>query len=168
MDFATIGVSAILSAVLFIILEFSIILPLFVKIVKKSVDSMVNEQLIPHVSAYIDLKLADLTQSVTKSLLAKIRGMMGGRTKGFNSLMTKLSDPDLDPDDIDLDDYEPSTIDKILTITSNLSPILQSPLIRGANNGTQKNNKEKDNKEEELRRSSQDLPSQRLQLERFS
>lgn len=62
--------------------------------------------------------------------------MMGGRQKGLNSLMTKLADPDLEIEDLDLDDYEPSTIDKIVTIAENLGPILQSPLLqRGHNNG---------------------------------
>lgn len=167
MDLVAIGISAGLSAVLFIVLEFTIILPLFSRIVKKTVDDMVNHDLIPNVSAFVDTKLEELTAKVTRSLFAKVKGMMGGRGKGFNSLMSKLSDPDIDLDDIDLDEYEPTTIDKLVAITSNLSPLLQASINRGANNGTQENNKKKDNKEEELRRSSQELPSQRLQLERI-
>lgn len=138
MDFVSIGTSAILSACLFVILEFTIILPLFKKIVTKSVNDMVANQLIPSVSAYIDSKITDLTTVITKSLMARIKGMMGGRGKGFNSLIAKLSDPDIDPDEIDLDDYEPSTIDKILAIAENVGPILQSSINKGVvQNGTQ-------------------------------
>ena len=138
MDFVSIGTSAVLSAILFILLEFTVILPLFKRIVTNAVNQMVQERLIPSISAYVDSKITDLTGILTKSLMQKIRGMMGGRQKGLNSLMTKLADPDLDIEDLDLDDYEPSTIDKIVTIAENLSPILQSPLLRGVNNGKEK------------------------------
>ena len=138
MDFVSIGTSAVLSAILFILLEFTVILPLFKRIVTNAVNQMVQERLIPSISAYVDSKITDLTGILTKSLMQKIRGMMGGRQKGLNSLMTKLADPDLDIEDLDLDDYEPSTIDKIVTIAENLSPILQSPLLRGVNNGNKK------------------------------
>lgn len=146
MDFVSIGLSAVLSAVLFIILEFTIILPLFKKIVTNATSKMVNEQLIPSVNDYINSKIEELTKVLTKSLFTKIRGMMGGKSKGLNSLMAKLTDPDLDLDEIDLDDYEPSTIDKISTIVQNISPILNSPYFtqRGVNNGKEENIQSKD------------------------
>lgn len=143
MDFVSIGTSAILSALLFIALEFTIILPLFRRIVTDAVNKMVNEQLIPSISHFVDDKVNDLSVGLTKSLMGKIRGMLGGRQKGVNSLIAKLSDPDLDPDDIDLDSYEPSTIDKLVSIADNLAPVLQNSLLqRREQNGNKENQKE--------------------------
>ncbi len=143
MDFVSIGTSAILSALLFIALEFTIILPLFKRIVTDAVNKMVNEQLIPSISHFVDDKVNDLSTGLTKSLMGKIRGMLGGRQKGVNSLIAKLSDPDLDPDDIDLDSYEPSTIDKLVSIADNLAPVLQNSLLqRREQNGNKENQKE--------------------------
>ena len=161
MDFVSIGLSAILSAILFILLEFTIILPLFKKIVTKAVNDMVTNQLIPSVTAFVDSKVSDLTVTLTKSLFAKIKGMMGGRGKGFNSLIAKLSDPDLDPDDIDLDGYEPSTIDKILAISDNIAPILQSSINRGVNNGSKEKEVQQDQDKDSVQGSAQAfIPSQ--------
>lgn len=158
MDFVSIGLSAILSAGLFVVLEFTVILPLFRRIVVKACDDLVTLQLIPTVNGYIDTKLTDLTTNLTKSLWQKIRAMMGGKQKGINSLMAQLQDPEFDIEDLDLDGYQPSTIDKILTIAENLSPILQSPLIsqRRNENGKEKEIVSKD----ENKNGVQDSPTQ--------
>ena len=92
MDFVSIGCSAILSALLFIVLEFTIILPLFKRIVTKACNDMVTAQLIPSVSAYIDSKLEDLTLKLTKSLYSKFRGYLGGSKKGVNAILNRLAD----------------------------------------------------------------------------
>lgn len=164
MDFVSIGLSAILSAGLFVVLEFTVILPLFRRIVVKACDDLVKLQLIPTVNGYIDTKLTDLTANLTKSLWQKIRAMMGGKQKGINSLMQQLQDPEFDIEDIDLDGYQPSTIDKILTIAENLSPILQSPLIsqRRNENGKEKEIVHKD--ENSIQGGTQETPFKQTQF----
>ena len=128
MDFASIGLSAVLSALLFIVLEFTIILPLFRKIVTKAVNDMVTGQLIPSVNTFVDTKVGDLTEILTKSLFSKIKGMMGGRRKGVNSILERLSNGE-ELEDIE-DEYEASTIDKVLEIVDAVRPFLPNPSTR--------------------------------------
>lgn len=128
MDFASIGLSAILSAVLFIALEFTIILPLFKKIVTRAVNDMVQGQLIPSVTDFVDTKVADLTETVTKSLYMKFKGFLGGRKKGVNAILERLANGE-DLEDIE-DDYEQSTIDKVLDIIEMAKPYLPDPSSR--------------------------------------
>lgn len=128
MDFASIGLSAVLSAVLFIVLEFTIILPLFRKIVTKAVNDMVAGELIPSVNTFVDTKVNDLTQMLTKSLFSKIKGMMGGRRKGVNAILERLAEGET-LEDIE-DEYEESTIDKVLEIVDAVKPFLPNPSTR--------------------------------------
>lgn len=128
MDFASIGLSAVLSAVLFIVLEFTIILPLFRKIVTKAVNDMVAGELIPSVNTFVDTKVDDLTQMLTKSLFSKIKGMMGGRRKGVNAILERLAEGE-SLEDIE-DEYEESTIDKVLEIVDAVKPFLPNPSTR--------------------------------------
>lgn len=125
MDFVSIGLSAILSALLFIVLEFTIILPLFKKIVTKACNEMVTAQLIPSVSAYIDSKLEDLTVKLTKSLYSKFRGYLGGSKKGVNSILNRLADGE-DLEDLE-EEYEPTTIEKVVDLLSTASQYLPNP-----------------------------------------
>lgn len=136
MDLASIGLSAILSALLFIVLEFTIILPLFKKIVTKSVNDMVSTHLIPSISTYIDSKIEELTASLTKSLFHKFRGFLGGRKKGVNAILERLADGE-DLEDLE-DDYEPSTIDKVVDLINTASQYLPRPTNGGYNNGKEK------------------------------
>ena len=122
MDLASIGLSAVLSAVLFIVLEFTIILPLFKKIVTKAVDDMVNKDLIPSVTNFVDSKVTDLTETVTKSLYQRFKGFLGGRNKGVNSIINRLAQGE-ELDDIQ-DEYEESTIEKVLDVINAVSPYL--------------------------------------------
>lgn len=133
MDVLSIGLSAVLSAVLFVILEFTVILPLFRKIVTKSVNDTVNNQLIPSITAFVDSKVDDLTARLTKSLFVKFRGFLGGSKKGVNSILNRLADGE-DLEDLE-DDYEPSTIDKVINILDTASQYLPS-MQRGVNNGS--------------------------------
>lgn len=128
MDFASIVTSAGLSAVLFIVLEFTIILPLFRKIVTNAVNEMVTKDLIPSVDNFVDSKVHDLTEILTKSLFVKIKGMLGGRKKGVNSILDRLAAGE-DLEDIE-DEYEPSTIDKVLDIVDAVRPFLPNPSTR--------------------------------------
>ena len=128
MDFASIVTSAGLSAVLFIVLEFTIILPLFRKIVTNAVNEMVTKELIPSVDNFVDSKVHDLTEILTKSLFVKIKGMLGGRRKGVNSILDRLANGE-DLEDIE-DEYEPSTIDKVLDIVDAVRPFLPNPSTR--------------------------------------
>lgn len=128
MDFASIVTSAGLSAVLFIVLEFTIILPLFRKIVTNAVNEMVTKDLIPSVDNFVDSKVHDLTEILTKSLFVKIKGMLGGRRKGVNSILDRLANGE-DLEDIE-DEYEPSTIDKVLDIVDAVRPFLPNPSTR--------------------------------------
>ena len=128
MDLASIGLSAILSAVLFIVLEFTIILPLFKKIVTKAVDDMVSKDLIPSVTSFVDTKVTDLTEVLTKSLYNKFRGFLGGRKKGVNAILERLASGE-DLEDIE-DDYEPSTIEKVLDMFETVKPFLPDPSTR--------------------------------------
>ena len=128
MYFASIVTSAGLSAVLFIVLEFTIILPLFRKIVTNAVNEMVTKELIPSVDNFVDSKVHDLTEILTKSLFVKIKGMLGGRRKGVNSILDRLANGE-DLEDIE-DEYEPSTIDKVLDIVDAVRPFLPNPSTR--------------------------------------
>ena len=128
MDFASIVTSAGLSAALFIVLEFTIILPLFRKIVTNAVNEMVTKELIPSVDNFVDSKVHDLTEILTKSLFVKIKGMLGGRRKGVNSILDRLANGE-DLEDIE-DEYEPSTIDKVLDIVDAVRPFLPNPSTR--------------------------------------
>lgn len=128
MDLASIGLSAILSAVLFIVLEFTIILPLFRKIVTNAVNDMVSRQLIPSVNKFVDIKVTDLTEVLTKSLYSKFKGFLGGRKKGVNAILERLANGE-DLEDIE-DDYEPSTIEKVLDMIEVVRPYLPDPSAR--------------------------------------
>lgn len=131
MDLVSIGLSAALSAVLFIVLEFTIILPLFRKIVTNAVNNMVQGQLIPSVSNFVDTKVTDLTEVLTKSLFNKFRGFFGGTMKGrknVTSLLERLSNGE-DLEDIE-DDFEPSTIDKLYDMFETVRPFLPDPATR--------------------------------------
>lgn len=141
MDLASIGLSAVLSAILFIVLEFTIILPLFRKIVTRACDDLVQKQLIPSVSLYIDQKMDELSKSLVKSLYAKMTGLIGGRKKGVNSILSRLAAGE-DLEDIE-DEYQPDTIDKVYDIINAVRPYLPDP--KGVSHGkTQENNTQKD------------------------
>lgn len=146
MDLTSIGLSAILSALLFIALEFTIILPLFKKIVTRACDDLVQKQLIPSVSLYIDQKMDELSKSLVKSLYSKMTGLIGGRKKGVNSILSRLANGE-DLEDIE-DEYQPDTIDKVYDIISAVRPYLPDPKIKsGVNNGkTQSENNSQENK----------------------
>lgn len=128
MDLAAIGLSAVLSALLFIALEFTIILPLFRRIVTKAVNDMVQGQLIPSISKYVDDEVTKLTEALTKSLFSKIRGMLGGRRKGVNAIIERLAAGE-DLEDFE-DEYEPSTIDKVYEMFQLARPYLPDPSTR--------------------------------------
>ena len=130
MDLAAIGASAVLSALLFILLEFTIILPLFRRIVTKAVNDMVQGQLIPSISKYVDDEVTKLTEALTKSLFSKFRGMLGGRKKGVNAILERLAAGE-DLEDLE-DEYEPSTIDKVYEIIDTVRPYLPNPSARKA------------------------------------
>lgn len=135
MDLASIGTSAILSALLFIVLEFSIILPLFRKIVTNAVNEMVEKTLIPTISSYIDGKIEDLVKVLTKSLYQKFTGFLGGRKRGVNSVLERLAAGE-DLEDIQ-DEYQPTTIDKVYDIIATVSPYLPDPsTLRRNRNGS--------------------------------
>lgn len=141
MDLASIGLSAVLSAVLFIILEFTIILPLFKRIVTKACDDLVQKQLIPSVSLYIDQKMDELSKSLVKSLYSKMTGLIGGRKKGVNSILQRLANGE-DLEDIE-DEYQPDTIDKVYDIISAVRPYLPDP--KGVSDGKKKEINSQDN-----------------------
>lgn len=128
MDLASIGLSAILSAVLFVVLEFTIILPLFRRIVTNAVNDMVAKQLIPSVNTFVDTKVTALTETLTKSLYSKFKGFLGGRKKGVNAILERLANGE-DLEDIE-DDYEPSTIEKVLDMIEVVRPYLPDPSAR--------------------------------------
>lgn len=128
MDFASIGLSAVLSALLFIVLEFTIILPLFRRIVTKAVNDMVQGQLIPSISKYVDDEVTKLAEVLTKSLFSKFRGMLGGRKKGVNAILERLAAGE-DLEDFE-DEYEPSTIDKVYELVQMARPYLPDPSTR--------------------------------------
>ena len=127
MDLVEIVCSAGLSAVLFIALEFTVILPLFRKIVTASVSQTVNDDLIPKITTFVDTKVTDLTAQVTKSLYAKFKGFLGGSKKGANYILRRIADGE-DPEDV-LDDeqYEPSTIEKVVDILDTARQFLPDP-----------------------------------------
>lgn len=138
MDLVSVSISAVLSALLFVILEFSVIIPLFSRVVRKSVDEMVTGSLLPSVTSYIDDKLTGLKADLVDSILARIRGGMGGRSKGVNRVMQRLADGE-SLEDIE-DDYQQSTIDQVLTIVSAVASRLPDP---------QKKKEKEDGKEKE-------------------
>lgn len=140
--------SAGLSAVVFLILEFTVILPLFTRIVTKSVDEMVNGKLLPSVSAYIDEKITSLKSDLVDSLLAKITGRMGGRTKGVNRVMQRLANGE-SLEDIE-DEYQESTIDQVLTIVSAVASRLPDPSQKREKDGKEKDEKKSVNDSQEL------------------
>ena len=131
MDFVSIITSAGLSAILFIALEFTIILPLFRRIVTNAVNDMVTKELIPSVNNFVDTKVTNLTETLTKSLFTKIKGMLGGRRKGVNSILERLANGE-DLEDIE-DEYEASTIDKVLEIVETVRDYLPNPSSRKGN-----------------------------------
>lgn len=126
MDLVGVLISAVCSALLFLVLEFSVILPLFSRVVKKAVDDMVTSSLLPSVSKYIDEKITELKSELVDSILARIRGGMGGRSKGVNRVMQRLADGE-SLEDIE-QDYQESTIDQVLTIVSAVASRLPDPL----------------------------------------
>lgn len=150
MDLVGVLVSAVLSATLFLVLEFSVILPLFTRVVKRSVNDMVTNSLLPSVSSYIDEKITGLKSDLVDSILARIRGGMGGRSKGVNRVMQRLADGE-SLEDIE-NDYQESTIDQVLTIVSAVASRLPDP----------KHKKESENGEE--KKNEQVGPSQEGQL----
>jgi hypothetical protein len=128
MDFASIGLSAVLSALLFVALEFTVILPLFRKIVTRAVNDEVQGQLIPSVTKFVDDKVTGLTETLTKSIFVKIRGMLGGSKKGTNAIFERLMQGE-NLEDIE-DEYEPTTIDKVYDIIETVRPFLPNPSSR--------------------------------------
>lgn len=116
MDLLAIATSAVLSAVLFILLEFTIILPLFRKIVTRAVDDMVQNSIIPKVQEFVHGEVVQLSDTLTQSILSKIGGFIGGRQKGVNAAMLRLAAGE-SLDDIE-SDYKPTTIEQILNIVS--------------------------------------------------
>lgn len=148
MDLVSVFASAGLSAVVFLILEFTVILPLFTRIVTKSVDEMVNGKLLPSVSSYIDEKITSLKSDLVDSLLAKITGRMGGRTKGVNRVMQRLANGE-SLEDIE-DEYQESTIDQVLTIVSAVASRLPDPSQKREKDGKEKDEKKSVNSSQEL------------------
>lgn len=148
MDLVSVFASAGLSAVVFLILEFTVILPLFTRIVTKSVDEMVNGKLLPSVSSYIDEKITSLKSDLVDSLLAKITGRMGGRTKGVNRVMQRLANGE-SLEDIE-DEYQESTIDQVLTIVSAVASRLPDPSQKREKDGKEKDEKKSVNNSQEL------------------
>lgn len=116
MDLLAIVLSALLSAVLFIALEFTIILPLFRRIVTRAVDDMVQNSIIPKIQDFVHGEVTQLSDTLTSSILAKISGFIGGRQKGVNAAMLRLATGE-SFEDIE-GDYKPSTIEQILNIVS--------------------------------------------------
>lgn len=148
MDLVSVFASAGLSAVVFLILEFTVILPLFTRIVTKSVDEMVNGKLLPSVSSYIDEKITSLKSDLVDSLLAKITGRMGGRTKGVNRVMQRLANGE-SLEDIE-DEYQESTIDQVLTIVSAVASRLPDPSQKREKDGKEKDEKKSVDSSQEL------------------
>lgn len=140
MDLVGVLISAVCSALLFLALEFSVILPLFSRVVRKSVDDMVTSSLLPSVSKYIDDKITELKSDLVDSILARIRGGMGGRSKGVNRVMQRLADGE-SLEDIE-QDYQESTIDQVLTIVSAVASRLPDPLKEKKENGEKKENQQ--------------------------
>ena len=148
MDLVSVFASAGLSAIVFLILEFTVILPLFTRIVTKSVDEMVNGKLLLSVSSYIDEKITSLKSDLVDSLLAKITGRMGGRTKGVNRIMQRLANGE-NLEDIE-DEYQESTIEQVLTIVSAVASRLPDPSQKREKDGKEKDEKKSVNNSQEL------------------
>lgn len=125
MDLVTVGVSAICSALLFLVLEFTVILPLFSRVVKKAVDGMVKDSVIPSMSTYIDGKIQELQTKLADALWLKIRSMIGGRNKGVNSMISRLAAGE-SFDDLETQ-YQESTIDQVLKVIGAVAEHLPSP-----------------------------------------
>lgn len=140
MDLLAIVISALLSAVLFIVLEFSIILPLFRKIVTRAVDDMVQNSIIPKVQEFVHSEVTTLSDTLTSSILSKISGFVGGRQKGVNAAMLRLAAGE-SFDDIE-GDYKPSTIEQILNIVSAVADRVPTHTKEPENNGEKENDKE--------------------------
>ena len=143
MDLLAIGCSAILSALLFIVLEFSIILPLFRRIVTRAVDSMVQESIIPKVQEYVHAEVSQLTDTLTSTIVSKIGGFLGGTKKGVNAAMLRLAAGE-SLEDIE-DDYKSSTIEQILRIVDAVADRLSTHTTEVEDNG---NTQESPGKEE--------------------
>lgn len=150
MDLVGVLISAVCSALLFLVLEFTVILPLFSRVVKKAVDDMVTSSLLPSVSKYIDAKITELKSDLVDSILARIRGGMGGRSKGVNRVMQRLAEGE-SLEDIE-QDYQESTIDQVLTIVSAVASRLPDP------------SKKKEKEDGEKKENQQVSPSQEGQL----
>ena len=138
MDLVGVLISAVCSALLFLVLEFTVILPLFTRVVKRSVNDMVTSNLLPSVTSYIDEKITGLKSDLVDSILARIRGGMGGRSKGVNRVMQRLADGE-SLEDIE-QDYQESTIDQVLTIVSAVASRLPDPNKKEKENGEKKEN----------------------------
>jgi hypothetical protein len=140
MDLLAIVISALLSAVLFIVLEFSIILPLFRKIVTRAVDDMVQNSIIPKIQDFVHGEVTQLSETLTSSILAKISGFIGGRQKGVNAAMLRLASGEAF-EDIE-GDYKPSTIEQILNIVSAVADRVPIQPKENENNGKEENKQE--------------------------
>lgn len=136
MDLATVAASTICSAGLFLILEFTVILPLFTRVVRNAVDGMVNEKIIPSITAYIDTKIGSLQQQLADALWLKIRAMLGGRTKGVNNLINRLAAGE-SLEELETQ-YQESTVEQVLTILSAVASRLPSPTKEVSENGKEK------------------------------
>lgn len=143
MDLVTVGVSAICSALLFLALEFTVVLPLFSRVVKKAVDGMVKDSVIPSMSSYIDTKIQELQTKLADALWLKIRSMIGGRNKGVNSMISRLAAGE-SFDDLETQ-YQESTIDQVLKVIGAVAEHLPSPSSKKENEDGKKESKEKHN-----------------------
>lgn len=114
MDLLAIGCSAVFSALLFIVLEFTIILPLFRRIVTRAVDAMVQDSIIPKVQEFVHGEVTQLADTLTTAIVSRIGGFLGGTKKGVNAAMLRLAAGE-SLEDIE-DDYKASTIEQILKI----------------------------------------------------
>lgn len=136
MDLVSVTTSAILSALLFVVLEFTVILPLFTKIVKKATNDMVATHLLPAVTSYIDDKITSLKADLADAMFQKFRAFTGGRKKGINAIMNRLANGE-SLEDIE-DEYQESTIDQVLSIVSAVADRLPRPSQGDNSNGKKK------------------------------
>lgn len=133
MDLLAIGCSAILSALLFVALEFTIILPLFRKIVTRAVDAMVQDSIIPKVQDFVHSEVSGLAETLTTAIVSRISGFLGGTKKGVNAAMLRLASGE-SLEDIE-GDYKPSTIEQILKIVDAVADRLPIHTTEVENNG---------------------------------
>lgn len=131
-----IGISTILTTGLFIALELGVILPL----IRKIVLNVINDNLIPSLKSYVEEQKTALTETLTKSLLSKVRSMLGGRAKGRNAILRRLMDGE-DIEDLE-DDYSESVLSETLTNLIDVMPDLAKSI------GDYYHGKKKDIKEE--------------------